>query len=367
VIYLKKVDGLVGALLVRLLPRPNSMGPSVSPASRLLLIRPGGIGDAVLLIPMLLCLRKTCPDARIEVLAETRNYSAFALCPDIDQIFCYDKARDFAAVIRRRYDVVIDSEQWHRLSAIVARIIRSRMKIGFGTNERKRLFTHAVGYRHDTYERDSFLELLRPLGIDPPANIPYPFLSVPPAEQNSADLELNAFLNKPFVVLFPGASISERCWGAKKFNQLAARLFDAGFPVIVVGGKEDFMAGEIILAGITGLNLAGKTSLAETAGVLSRSQLLVSGDSGVLHLGVGLDVPTVSLFGPGIVAKWAPRGDKHIVINHELPCSPCTEFGTTPPCPIGAKCIQDISVDEVFEATRKLLNLNMKRVVTDAV
>ena len=155
-IYLKKVDGLVGALLVRLLPRPNSMGPSVSPASRLLLIRPGGIGDAVLLIPMLLCLRQTYPDARIEVLAERRNFSAFALCPDIDQIFCYDKLRDLAAVIRRRYDVVIDSEQWHRLSAIVARIIRSLMKIGFGTNERKRMFTHAVGYSHDTYERDKF-------------------------------------------------------------------------------------------------------------------------------------------------------------------------------------------------------------------
>jgi ADP-heptose:LPS heptosyltransferase len=89
---------------------------------------------------------------------------------------------------------------------------------------------------------------------------------------------------------------------------------------------------------------------------LNRSQLLISGDSGVLHLGVGLGTPTVSLFGPGIADKWAPRGEQHIVINHKLPCSPGTRFGTTPPCPIGAKCIQDITVDEVFAASMKLVS-----------
>ena len=153
---MKKIDRFLGSFLARIWPRLVQPRSPSFPVYRLLLIRPGGIGDAILLIPMILCLRQTYPDARIEVLAERRNFSAFALCPDIDQIFCYDKLRDLAAVIRRRYDVVIDSEQWHRLSAIVARIIRSLMKIGFGTNERKRMFTHAVGYSHDTYERDKF-------------------------------------------------------------------------------------------------------------------------------------------------------------------------------------------------------------------
>ncbi len=74
-------------------------------------------------------------------------------------------------------------------------------------------------------------------------------------------------------------------------------------------------------------------------------------------MGAGLSVPTVSLFGPGIANKWAPPGEQHIVINHKLPCSPCTRFGTTPPCPIGAKCIQDISVGEVFTAAQEILAL----------
>ena len=112
--------------------------------------------------------------------------------------------------------------------------------------------------------------------------------------------------------------------------------------------------GEVIAGGL-GLNLAGMTSLSETAAVIQKSSLLLSGDSGVLHIAVGLGVPTVSLFGPGRVKKWAPQGERHIVISKELPCSPCTTFGTTPPCPNGIRCMSDITVDEVVNAVTRLL------------
>ncbi len=157
--------------------------------SYLLLIRPGGIGDAILLIPTLQYLRKIFPASSIDVLAEKRNAGSYDLCPEVDQVFCYDKARDFATVLRRRYDVIIDMEQWHRLSAIVARTIRSPMKIGFGTNDRSRLFTHSVDYSHERYELNSFLDLLASMEIEPPAVIAPPFLTVPPAEQESADFK----------------------------------------------------------------------------------------------------------------------------------------------------------------------------------
>ena len=81
-----------------------------------------------------------------------------------------------------------------------------------------------------------------------------------------------------------------------------------------------------------GLILAGMTSLAETAAVIQKCALLVSGDSGVLHIAAGLGVPTVSIFGPGRVEKWAPQGEHHVVVTKRLTCSPCTMFGTTPPC-----------------------------------
>jgi len=351
---LKKIDGVFGPFLARMWPSLKPPDP-LSSISRLLLIRPGGIGDAVLLIPVINRLREVFPAAYIEVLAEKRNCWAFALSPGVDRVRCYDRPHELWAILNSGYDVVIDSEQWHRLSAIIARWIRSRIKIGYGTNERKRLFTHSVGYCHDSYELNSFFELLKPLGTGPPARIDFPFLNISDEAESSADRLLGPQLGKPFIALFPGASIAERCWGVEKFSDLSRVLNDQGLSSVIVGGRQDIDTAEIIASKGGGINLAGVTSLSETAAVLSRSSLLVSGDSGVLHIAVGLDVPTVSLFGPGRALKWAPKGSNHIVLNKNLPCSPCTTFGYTPRCPDNARCIQDITVDEVFQAVMSLL------------
>ncbi|BCA80204.1 glycosyltransferase family 9 protein [Desulfuromonas sp. AOP6] len=318
-----------------------------------LFIRPGGIGDAVHLIPSIQALKRAYPAATVDILAEQRNAAVFALCPQVNHVFHYDRPAEFFSVMRRRYDAIIDTEQWHRLSAIVARLIRSNFKVGFATNERQRMFTHPVAYSHDDYELESFAHLLGPLDI---SRIPVgnkSFLSVPTVAADRVQ-ELLAGMGEPIVTLFPSASIPERRWGTERFRELAGRLLRAGMNVVVVGGGEDRGAGEeIVKQG--GLNLAGRTTLAETAAILQRSTLLVSGDSGVLHLGVGLGISTLSLFGPGISAKWAPKGEHHRVINLSLDCSPCTRFGTTPPCLLEARCIKDISVDEVWSSVNHLL------------
>jgi len=128
-----------------------------------------------------------------------------------------------------------------------------------------------------------------------------------------------------------------------------------GIKVVIVGGKDDQQPGDVIVGGGLGLNLAGRTTLAETAAVLARSSLVISGDSGVLHLAAGLNIPTVSIFGPSSVAKWAPQGERHVVLNHRLPCLPCSKFGTTPTCLIDARCMRDVTVDEVVNAVTMLL------------
>jgi ADP-heptose:LPS heptosyltransferase len=158
-----------------------------------------------------------------------------------------------------------------------------------------------------------------------------------------------------FVAVFPGASIPERRWGVDRFRQVAGMLSGEGIPVVVVGGAEDRDAGEVIVRGVRGINLAGRTTLAETAALISRAALLVSGDSGILHIGVGLGIPTVSLFGPGIAAKWAPRGGRHKVVSRGLACSPCTRFGSTPECPYAVRCMDGITADEVFSAAMILM------------
>lgn len=314
----------------------------------ILIIRPGGIGDAVLLIPVIQAIKEKHPAAMITILAECRNSAVFALSADVDQVLRYDRPLELLTAVRGTYDVVIDTEQWHRLSAVVARLARAPLLIGYATNERSRLLNCRILYSHDDYESESFFNLAAPLGVLC-RHVPERFLEIPATAEANASKLVSDLDGTNFVVMFPGASIHERKWGADRFRQVAELLTAFGITVVVVGGNEDHEQGEAIVAG-GGLNLAGRTSLVETAAIIDKSVLLVSGDSGVLHIAVGLGKPTVSLFGPGRARKWAPRGEHHIVINKELPCSPCTTYGTTPPCPIKAQCMRDITVDEVFNA-----------------
>lgn len=350
---LKSIDRLVGVVVttclpaapLRLLPNPRLF----------LLIRPGGIGDAVLLVPTINMLLKLYPGCSIDILAERRNASAFHLVTGIRTVYLYDTLAGLSSSLRNRYDVVIDTEQWYRLSAVIARLVRAPVKIGFGTNERRRMFTHIIRYDTDAYESDNFLALLNPLEADSQWDRSSVSMDLPLHSVAKADQLLQPLCSASFVVIFPGASIPEKRWGIERFRHVSKRLSEDGYKVVVVGGREERSDGDEI-AGDTGLNLAGMTTLPETAAVIARSTLVICGDSGVLHIAAGLNIPTVSLFGPSSVNKWAPKGEKHVVINHHLPCSPCSRFGTIPPCPIGARCISDISTDEVMEAIGWLLS-----------
>ena len=347
--FLKILDALLGRLMAATLPA-SGVTVAVTEPRRVIVIRPGGIGDAVLLAPALAAIRKRYPAADITVLAERRNAAIFGLCPAVDQVLLYDQPRELLTAIRGRFDVVIDTEQWHRLSAVVARLAASPVKIGYGTNERARLLTHPVAYSHDDYEALSFFNLLKPLGITAPDSVPVPFLFPANDDRHRATELLAPMAGREYVVIFPGASIPERRWGAGRFAELARCLEREGRAVVMVGGREDAVDGELI-AGATGLNLAGRTSLPGTAAVIEGAALLVSGDSGVLHIAAGLGVPTVSLFGPGRQNKWGPRGSGHLVINHHFACSPCTSFGSTPKCPHKVRCMREITVEEVLRAT----------------
>jgi len=172
---LKLVDGILGrpaGFLARVFIQPRSAEgtQTQTPSStahrsqerlKILVIRPGGIGDAALLYPLLGTLKGHFNNSEIDVLAEKRNSGIFAGCPYISELFLYDSGtlKVLYKTFKKRYDIVIDSEQWHRLSAVVARLTRAPIRVGFATNSRSELFSHAVSYSHDQYEVFSFLNL----------------------------------------------------------------------------------------------------------------------------------------------------------------------------------------------------------------
>jgi len=352
--FLKKLDSLFGRAAAHLLPRPQKQ---TSPASisSILIIRPGGIGDAALTAPLISALIARFPSAAVYILAEKRNAGVFGLIPGIRKVFLYDKPADLFSALRGWYDLVIDTEQWHRLSAVITRLTGTGLSIGFATNERSRLFTHTVPYSHDLYEAQSFLNLLTPLGMqisfDPAAH----FLEPPVDSCQEVDASADWQAASDYVTIFPGASISQRRWGAGNFRQLAVLLKKEGFLPVVIGGDSEKETGnEIVAAG--GLNYAGRTTIAGSAYLISKSRLLVSSDSGILHIGVGLGIPTVSLFGSGIAKKWGPGGKNNVMVDKMLACSPCTRFGYTADCPFHVRCMTEISVTEVYLAATALLN-----------
>ena len=351
---LKKIDAIAGPLLVHLLPRRRRGGATTAPQSALV-IRPGGIGDAILLIPALRALVSAYPSCRIEVLAETRNAAAFQFCPGIHAVHRYDVPGELAGVLRSRYDLVIDTEQWYRLSALVSRVVRARRSIGFATNGRKRLFTDAVPYALEDYEPYSFFRLLAPLGIEAPSALPVPFLTLPPDAVEGAARLLAFIGERPFVALFPGASVPRKEWGIGRFRQVASSAVLAGYAVVLLGGEGEAEACEMIARSTGALDLAGKGSLAESAAVIGAAKALLSGDSGLLHIAAALGTPTVSLFGPSDPVKWAPKGDCHRVFASALSCAPCSRWGTIPACSHEGSCV-DADPSEVSRALIRLLD-----------
>lgn len=348
---IKFIDRLAGGIITACLPAAK-MWPLHAPKS-LLVIRPGGIGDAILLMPTLRALKLAYPGCFIDVLAEQRNGAAFQLTPVIRTVHRYDSLTGLAAVLVGDYDLVIDTEQWYRLSAVVARLTRSPMLIGFATNERKRLFTHPVSYSQEQYEACSFLRLLEPLGISAPVDMVTPFLFLPAAATESAEGLLAPLSGEPFITVFPGASVQQKQWGIENFRVLADELASKGMSVVIVGGEDTRTAGEEIAKGGLALNLAGKASLAETAALIGKGRVLVSGDSGLLHIAAGLGTPTVSLFGPSDPRKWGPKGVQHQVFSLESSCAPCSRFGTIPPCADSVRCLSGITVAEVVAAVER--------------
>ena len=354
---LKLLDAVAGrALMAGVRPSEPTATPIASGAiGRILVIRPGGIGDAVLAIPFLRELKRVFPAAALDVLAERRNCEIFSSLPGIvDRCDSVDEGpwRCRRRLRRASYDLVFDTEQWHHLSAFLAAVSGARIRVGFDTNRRRnRCYTVLVPYRHEDFEGESFLRMLSAVtGRQVRVNWDAPFLELQETHRRWAERQLP---NERVVALALRGGIRERCWEPEKFQALIPRLLERELDVCLLGGRGDatlaaalrkpFPAARVV-------DLTGKTSLLQSAAVLSRSRLFIGTDAGLMHLAYAVGTPVVALFGAGIEAKWAPRGARHRVLNRHLPCSPCTQFGYTPRCPIGVRCLREISVDAVGQA-----------------
>ncbi len=350
----------------------NVPGGAPVPAEvrRILVIRPGGLGDMVLLQPMLLRLRQQFPAAAIDLVCERRNQDIPALAGHGARVLPYD-ARPFQLVRELRknpYDIAVDTEQFHYFSAIMALLSGAPVRIGFKINPgRNTIYTHLVNYDLEGYEAGEFMRLLVPLGIKEAAGLPMRWTGLSEHGQLmhgtslSPDAARRSASTSPYIVIHIGTGSRYKRWGTENFASLVKQLsslIPQPSSLTLVGGRQDRDEARVIArqAGVEGVRiLAGDLSIRETAALIAQAGLFIGGDSGLAHLAVALGTPTVVLFGPSDHRKWGVAGPRNAIVRRDLACSPCFIFGYHKFCH-SISCMTGITVTEVLNACRKTVD-----------
>jgi heptosyltransferase-3 len=339
----------------------------------LLAIQLGDIGDVVLTLPALNALKAAYPGNPLVICV--RQKAAELVAGAGDQLLTVDKRKraplaamryqlDFLKRLRRQpVDLCIDFRTGTR-GAIVARLSGARARLGFrATDEpvwRNHLFTHLLrkAYQPGTYVADYYFEPVKWLGIRSCGRTPV--LDVPAAVKRAVCARLQRLGvdgTMPFVVVQPFSLWRYKELHADKYAGLIDRIGDrCGLPVILCGAPDERRRAQSIADRCShgALNMAGRTSIAELAGLLSLAALFIGIDSAGLHIAAATGTPTVGIFGPSDPRSWAPRGERHTVIQPGLSCVPCRRKGCADSGV--SRCLDRLSVAEMMATIGPLLD-----------
>lgn len=334
---------------------------------RILVTRTDRIGDLVLTTPVFKALREKFPSAWIAALVFIEHRDIVKGNPYLDEVILYDKKGSekgvlgqilFASMLRRKkFDLVIHCHGTNRmhLASWLAGIPR---RLGY---ERRApwALTHVHPYDKKAgqkQEAEYLFHLLEPLGIARPDKIEMFFPLSERAERSLENLLFHYQVSKekPWVILNPAASDITKMWPAEKFAEFAARL-QKEMPCVffAIGALNDRPVVESLRekSKVPIVDLGGKLTLGMLGSLLKRSTLLVSNDSGPVHIATAVGTPVVSIFGryePGLGPdRWRPLGEKCRVVAKDVSDVPLSERKFT--------YIDEIAVEEVYRAAKDLL------------
>lgn len=364
----KIIDRWVGGLLILLLSpwsRVRRKGDA-EPAS-ILVVRLWTLGETLLVAPMLSELRARFPSASITVLCRRANRPVVELIPGVDRTILFEPDA-FPRLLReiRRYDLSIDTEPWFRVSALLSFLLATR-RIGFSHGLRSRLYTDTEPFNDRQYEAQTFLDLLRPLGVTA-RFAGFPPIEAPEPETRDIENRVRAAgVSEGDIVvgICPGAEDAlYRMWPAERFAAVAdALIARCGARVILIGSPAERALCERV-ASLSGhaaqvINLAGLTSLAGLFPLIRSLDLLITNDTGPMHVAAAVGTPTVSLFGPNLPVRFAPRTAGSVALFHGDERNPIINVheGRIPARPKREHFvpIEAISVEEVLEAVGRAL------------
>lgn len=345
---------------------------------RILIYRAGALGDTIVAVPAIQALRSTYPGATLALMtvhAETGLWADQVLREFawFDEMITYSPAdlrtvSGVRALLRRvRHfgaDMVVhlSSEQNSR-----ARILRDRTFFmlagvpsfvsGAATSVtwygRRRTDDHLY-----PYEVDRLLALARDAGTAPGAPVfDLPISDTARARVDALLSEVSYQPGQPLIGLCPGSKQPAKRWPVDRYGEIGGRLIDThGATVVIVGGEQEFAAGEQIGRGWPAgkwVNSAKRLSVLEMAELLRRCTFYLGNDTGAMHVAAAVGTKCIAVFGAQYPEHlWHPYGDDHVVIRRRPACrncflSECTRFAT--------RCITETSVDDVWQACARAL------------
>ena len=317
---------------------------------RLLVRSSNWLGDAVMSIPAARAMKNGRPDCRLTVVCQSKLAPLWKRVPEVDDIVSIEDQSVFstARAIRAAgpFDAAVLFPNSLR-SALEIRLAGIPLRVGYRGHWRSWLLNQIVRKRRDTgrveHQATTYLRIAHELGADITASR---FAARPSPKVTRDGLRL---------ALCPGAEYGPaKRWLPERFAAVAASISAAkSAKWMLFGTAADTAAGDIVATalGENAVNRIGKTSLDDLITELESCRLLLTNDTGTMHLAAFLGIPTVAIFGSTEPLKTAPLGDGHVIVRHHVECSPCF----LRECPIDFRCMKTVTVEEVAQAVLSLL------------
>jgi heptosyltransferase-2 len=322
---------------------------------------PNWVGDAVLGVPAMKAVRERYPEAEITLLVRPWVAGLFRSAPFIDNVWTRPKpgvtawietAREMR---RRRFDLALLFPNSFE-SALTAFAAGVPTRVGYATDTRSWLLNHPIRVPpRKQHQVDYYLHLVE----DALGATTRPDIRIGATEDEIAGAR--RLLSKhhvdpeaDFLVINPGAAFgSAKRWFEARFAATANRLArDRKLQVVMVGSAAEKPIAARIEASMMGPSavLCGETDLETLCGVLALASLVITNDSGPMHMAAALGVPTVAVFGSTDAEATSPVGPRTRVVRHDVACSPCL----LRECPIDHRCMEQVTVNEVVVAAGEL-------------
>jgi len=342
--------------------------PRITSGLKILILKPSSLGDVIQALPVLRLLKQQLPASQVHWWIDSALAPLLEEDPDLDAVVRFERrrwaspvhwpemVRSILALRAEKYDWVIDLQCLARSGAF-AWLANGKLLIGLDEpREGARGFYDLVTSRGSfhTHAVDWYLAVLTRLGV--PVHNGFTWLPERPAVAATIQARWKPVPAR-WIALQPGARWLNKRWPAENFADLTRRLAGerADVRFAVLGGKDDRMLAETVCRAAPDRceNLAGQTSLPEMVEWLRRCDLMVTNDTGPMHVAAALGKPVVGIFGPTEPRRTGPYRQSAGLVQHSLPCVPCLKSRCAWRQPM--ECLTTISPATVFDAVQREL------------